>query len=149
MKTHVQNLKLRNGSRIAVIGAGPAGTFFSHFVSNLARKKGLDISITLFDAKNFTRHGPRGCNLCAGVISETLVQQSNTYGLSLPEKIVQRKIEGYFLQVKAGGFLLKHPSGEKRITTVYRVNGPRFSKEIDNVGYHLSSSCAILQAWCL
>lgn len=135
MKAHVQNLKLRNGSRIAVIGAGPAGTFFSHFLSRLAREKGLNLSITLFDAKDFNRQGPHGCNLCAGVISETMVQLLNTHGLTLPEKIVQRKIEGYFLQIKAGGFLLKHPSEEKLITTVYRGNGPRFYRKTDNISF--------------
>ena len=35
----MQELKIRNGSRIAIVGAGPAGTFFAHFALKLARQR--------------------------------------------------------------------------------------------------------------
>ena len=79
--------------------------------------------------------GPKGCNLCAGVIAETLVERLKRRGVVLPEGKVQRKIEGYYVQVKAGSFLLRHPDGKKQITTVFRGNGPRFSVIEDNVSF--------------
>ena len=32
------NLLLKNGSRIAIIGGGPAGSFFAHFASRYAKR---------------------------------------------------------------------------------------------------------------
>ncbi|UCF99997.1 MAG: hypothetical protein JSV89_10775 [Spirochaetaceae bacterium] len=128
-------LNLTNGSRIAVIGAGPAGSFFAMFCSQLAKHRGLELSITVFDWKDFSRRGPQGCNLCAGVISETLSKHLKACGIVMPEGTVQRKIKGYYLQTKAGGFLLDHPRGENKITTVFRGNGPKFSGGGGNVSF--------------
>ena len=130
-----RDLVLRNGSRIVVIGAGPAGVFFADRATELARKRGLDLSIQLFDGKDFTQSGPKGCNLCAGVISETLVANLESRGIVLPDEKVQRKIDGYYLQMRAGGFVLKHPQNAQRIITVYRGNGPRVSSQSENVSF--------------
>jgi len=130
-----RDLVLRNGSRIVVIGAGPAGVFFADRATELARKRGLDISIQLFDGKDFTQSGQKGCNLCAGVISETLVNNLKSRGIVLPDEKVQRKIDGYYLQMRAGGFVLKHPQHAQRIVTVYRGNGPRVSNQSENVSF--------------
>ncbi len=128
-------LQLQNGSRIAIIGAGPAGSLFASFALDLAAAKGLDISIALFDGKNFADSGPKGCNLCAGVISETLVDLLHGYGIALPADRVQHRIDGYRLQAKAGEYLLQHPRGQARITTVFRGNGPRLSSSASNVSF--------------
>ena len=128
-------LTLIDGSKIAVIGAGPAGSFFSLFCSQLAKRKGLELSVTLFDWKDFSREGPQGCNLCAGVISETLAKRLRASGIVMPDEKVQRKIDGYFLQTKTGGFLLEHPLHEKKITTVFRGNGPKFSGQDGNISF--------------
>lgn len=129
------SLSLKNGSTIAVIGAGPAGVFFADFAEQLAREKGLDISIVLFDGKDFTQRGPRGCNLCAGVISETLVERLKGRGIVLPREKVQRKIAGYCLNERSGSFLLTHPLKESRITTVFRGNGPRAAGHGGNISF--------------
>ena len=36
-------LKLENGSRVGVIGGGPAGSFFSFFLLQMAERVGLDL----------------------------------------------------------------------------------------------------------
>lgn len=131
----VHDLRLQNGAKIAVIGAGPAGTFFADFASQLAEERGFRVSITLFDGKDFTMEGPTGCNLCAGVISETLVKRLEERGIVIPDERVQRRIEGYHLWGRAGGLLLRHRKGEKRITTVFRGNGPRFSGQSGNISF--------------
>ena len=135
MKSGLQDLVLKNRSKIGVIGGGPAGTFFSFFAAKLAHQKGLDVTIYLFDGKDFTRTGPKGCNLCAGVIAETLVERMKRHGIILPEGRVQSQIDGYYLRVEAGGFLLKHPNCLNQITTVFRGNGPRFSDYDANVSF--------------
>ncbi|NIW45420.1 MAG: hypothetical protein GWN30_11910, partial [Gammaproteobacteria bacterium] len=40
--------KLNNGSRVAVIGGGPAGTFFTIFLLDMAERVGLDISVDIY-----------------------------------------------------------------------------------------------------
>jgi flavin-dependent dehydrogenase len=129
-------LKLHNGSRIAIIGGGPAGTFFAHFALELARQRGLDVTITILDGKNFLRQGPPGCNMCAGVISETLLARLEKEGIRLPEGRVQRRIDGYYMQTADSGLLLKHPQGKRgAIRTVYRGSGPRFGSETTGVSF--------------
>jgi len=129
------SLQLKNGSRIAIIGAGPAGCFFAHFALHFAKQKGIDVEIAIFDGKDFTQMGPVGCNMCAGVISETLVNKLAEQGLGLPEERVQRKIQGYYFQTEANTIRLNHPEGAEKITTVFRGNGPRFSAHNGNVSF--------------
>lgn len=65
---------LDDGSKIAVIGGGPTGSFFSIFALKMARMIDKDLSVTIFEPKDFTKDGPGGCNRCGGIISELLVQ---------------------------------------------------------------------------
>ncbi len=130
------DLSLHNGSRIAIVGAGPAGTFFAHFALKLARQKGLQIAVTLFDGKRFVRLGPPGCNMCAGVISETLHARLEEEGIYLPEGRVQRRIDAYHLHTMGFHLRLTHPQGKKgAIRTVYRGSGPRFWSEISDISF--------------
>ncbi len=135
MRRKTKALTLRNGSKIAIIGAGPAGTFFADVAAEIASSKGIEVSIALFDGKDFTQKGIGGCNLCAGVISETLEMRLRARGIVLPDEKVQQKIEGYSLNGKTGSVLLRHPLKRKRITTVFRGNGPRLSNEWGNVSF--------------
>ncbi|MFQ6042932.1 MAG: NAD(P)/FAD-dependent oxidoreductase [Candidatus Poribacteria bacterium] len=130
-----RNLQLKNGSKIAIIGAGPAGSFFAHFAVQFARQRNIDVEITIFDGKDFVKAGPAGCNMCAGVISETLVNKLEEEGIFLPEGLVQRKVQGYYLQTRTHAIRLSHPEGAEKITTVFRGNGPRFSTHNGNISF--------------
>ena len=132
----MEQLKLHNGSRIAIIGGGPAGTFFAHFCLKLARQKGLDVTVTILDGKNFMLQGPPGCNMCAGVISEPLLARLEEEGIRLPEERVQRRIDAYHLQTADTSLLLAHPQGRRgAIRTVYRGSGPRFLPETRDISF--------------
>jgi flavin-dependent dehydrogenase len=124
----IGDLQLRDGSRIAVIGGGPAGAFFAHFARRRAEMQGLDVAITIFDGKNFLERGPRGCNLCAGVISSSLEARLKEEDILLPESRVLSRIEGYRIYI--GGQILHLTCAENHqppIATVFRGNGPRLS----------------------
>ena len=54
-KTFEHKLKLDNGSSVAVIGSGPAGSFFSFFLLELAERVGLNISVDIYDNKDFSK----------------------------------------------------------------------------------------------
>jgi flavin-dependent dehydrogenase len=135
LKSSSEHLYLKDGSQIAVIGAGPAGTFFTQFAQRFAREKKLTIPITLFDAKNFLCQGPSGCNMCAGVVSESLVAKMKKINIVLPAEKVQRTIGGFYYQSRAGGFLLNQVDGKKNIITIFRGNGPRYCTNDTNISF--------------
>ncbi len=120
------NLFLKNGSKIAIIGGGPAGSFFAHFAALHAKKMGIDVSIRIFDRKSFCQRGPRGCNMCAGVISENLFNKLEGEEINAAQYCVQRKIEYYGFYTQDDGVLIHHPvkGHVPKIVTVFRGNGP-------------------------
>ena len=53
---------LEDGSRIAVVGGGPAGSFFTYYALDFAERLGMEIHVDIFEAKDFLCAGPAGCN---------------------------------------------------------------------------------------
>jgi flavin-dependent dehydrogenase len=119
------DLELTDGSRVAVIGGGPAGSFVSYFLLEMADRSGLEIDVEIFEPRDFSGVAPKGCNMCGGIISETLVQNLAAEGINLPSTIVQRGIESYKLHMDVGSVRIETPLREKRIGSVYRGAGPR------------------------
>ena len=124
-------MTLRDGSRVAVIGAGPAGSMFSYFLLSMAETVGLELDVEIFEPRRFCHRGPAGCNHCGGIVSESLVQKLATEGIRLPDCVVQRGMESYTLHMDVGDVEIATPLMEKRIAAVYRGNGPRSSELID------------------
>jgi len=123
-----RKLCLGNGSRVAIIGGGPAGAFFAHFIQKYARERNITIKTVIFDGKDFLQKGPKGCNLCAGVIAESLHQKLNEEGIFLPDKRIINRIDGYSVHIGQETLVLKGENGKKSsIVTVFRGNGPRYS----------------------
>jgi len=114
---------------VAVVGGGPAGSFFAYFLLDLAEKAGREVSVDIFEPRDFSKLAPQGCNMCGGIISETLVQNLAAEGIHLPPTVVQRGIESYVLHTAEGQLRIGTPLPEKRIGAVYRGSGPRDTKE--------------------
>jgi flavin-dependent dehydrogenase len=125
-----QELRLDDGSQIGVIGGGPAGSLFSIFLLDMADRIGMDLEVDVYEPRDYSRPGPSGCNMCGGIISETLVQILATEGINLPPTVVQRGIDSYILHMDIGSVYIETPLREKRIGAVYRGSGPRDIKEI-------------------
>ncbi len=119
------DLALEDGSRVAVIGGGPAGSFFAFFLLKSAATIDLDISVDIYEPRAFRRCGPAGCNHCGGIVSESLVQILAAEGIPLPPTVVQRGIESYVVHMDVGSVEIASPVGERRIAALYRGNGPR------------------------
>ncbi|MGR3219002.1 MAG: hypothetical protein ACUZ8H_04180 [Candidatus Anammoxibacter sp.] len=132
-----KKLVLENGSKIVIVGGGPAGSFFAHFALHLAKEKGIEISVTIFDRRSFTKCGQSGCNMCAGVISESLYEKLKNADIALPDSKVQQVIDGYYFQTQDYGLQLYHPQKEHspHIFTVFRGGGPINRTEHDNVSF--------------
>jgi len=121
----VSGLALADGSRIAVVGGGPASSFFSYFLLKMADSVGLELEVDIFEPRSFSRCGPAGCNHCGGVVSESMVQILAAEGINLPPDVVQRGIESYVVHMDVGSVDIRTSSGERRIAALYRGNGPR------------------------
>src|SRR5512139_1426694 len=118
-------LRLDSGSRIAVVGGGPAGTFFTYFLFEMAERMGMELSVDIYEPRDFSKPGPAGCNMCGGIISESLVQILAAEGINLPPNVVQRGIDSYVLHMDVGTVRIDPPRREKRIAAVHRGAGPR------------------------
>ncbi|MGZ4337025.1 MAG: NAD(P)/FAD-dependent oxidoreductase [Gaiellaceae bacterium] len=118
-------LALEDGSRVAVIGGGPSGSLFAFFLLGFAQMIDLDLRVDVYEARDFAAVGPRGCNMCAGIVSESLVQMLAIEGINLPTSVVQRGIDAYVVTTQTGQFRLATPTQEQRVATVHRGGGPR------------------------
>ncbi len=129
------SLGLENGSRVAVIGGGPAGSFFSYFLLDMAQRADRELQVDIYEFRDFNRAGPAGCNNCGGIISEWLVQALAADGINLPTNVVERGIDSYVLHMDIGNVRIETPLHEKRIAAVHRGAGPRGIKEIRFRGF--------------
>jgi len=128
-------LELTDGSRVGVVGGGPAGSFFSFFLLAMADSIGLEVTVDVYEPRFFAHRGPAGCNHCGGIISESLVQMLAAEGINLPPTVVQQGIDSYVLHTDQGDVRIQAPLDEKRIAAVYRGNGPRESEPIEVAGF--------------
>ncbi len=131
----MNSIKLSNNSKIIVIGGGPAGAFFAYYLLKLAKEKKLTFDLNIFEGKYFLRSGPPGCNFCAGVLSETLIERMKKIGIFLPEEIAQSSVEGYCMLTRKGELILRHPLNQRKIVTVFRGNGPLFSNITQDISF--------------
>lgn len=138
-----ENLVLEDGARIGVVGGGPSGSFFTYFALDFADRFGLDISIDIYEAKDFTCAGSAGCNHCGGIISESLIQTLATEGIVLPHRVIRRGIESYAMHVEQGTVMIDTPLREQRIASVFRGFGPKgsVSEEFDSFDNYLLDLC--------
>lgn len=112
------------------MGGGPAGSFFAYFLLDMARRAGLQLGIDIYEPRDFSIPGPAGCNMCGGILSESLVQSLAAEGICLPETVVQRGIDSYTLHMDVGSVQIETPVHERRIAAIHRGSGPRGLKDV-------------------
>jgi len=120
-----RGLELSDGSRVAVVGGGPSGSFFSYFLLKMAEAIDLELQVDIYEPRSFGYCGPAGCNHCGGIVSESLVQILAAEGIVLPRTVVQRGVESYVVHMDVGDVAIESPVHEQRIAALYRGNGPR------------------------
>lgn len=118
-------LQLEDGDRVGVVGGGPAGSFFSYFLLEDAERLGLELSLDIYEPRDFGKVGPAGCNMCGGVVSESLVQHLAGEGIILPPDVLRRGIDAYSMHMDVGSLRIATPLHEKRIAAIHRGAGPR------------------------
>jgi NADH dehydrogenase len=119
--------KIETGSRVAIIGGGPAGSLFALYFLHYAAEKGVDSELTIYNLRNFDDPGPKGCKGCAGILSVPLLKNLEELGLTVPKEIIQTRIEQYTVHSPYASISLSNPEKEIQIASVYRGCGPRIS----------------------
>ena len=121
---------LGDGARIGVIGGAPAGSLFAYFALTFTQRMGLEFEVDIYEARDFTQPGPGGCNMCGGIVSESLIQMLATEGVNLPPTVVQRGIDSYVLHTNETSVRMDTPQQEKRIAALHRGGGPRDASDV-------------------
>jgi NADH:ubiquinone reductase (H+-translocating) len=146
MLGYVNNIeaKLGNGSRIAVIGAGPAGALFAINLITEARRACLELDVYIFEEKAFSAAGRISCNMCAGILSTSFLDSLAEIGITLPERIILSRISAYQLHTPFGTMEAFQPGAPAPILSIFRGNGPRddnFVIDVSLDGYLLGLAC--------
>jgi flavin-dependent dehydrogenase len=118
-------MRLENGSRVVVVGGGPAGSFAALHLLRYAAEAGLRLDITILEARDFSRPGPGGCNKCAGVLSASLIHNLERLSLHIPQEVIQSELNTYVLHLGEIELSIHQPDPDRRILSVYRGSGPR------------------------
>ncbi|MBF0339806.1 MAG: hypothetical protein HQL95_02430 [Magnetococcales bacterium] len=118
-------MELTSGARVGVVGGGPAGSLSAYFLLDLARQTGIELTVELFEPRDFSLTGPPGCNMCGGVISESLMQKMAAEGIVLPKALMLDAIDSYVLHTDSGSAAIRPLHEEMRIVSIFRGAGPQ------------------------
>jgi flavin-dependent dehydrogenase len=121
---------LDDGARVGIIGGGPAGSLTAYFLLGFAQLMDLDLKVDIYEPRDFTMAGPGGCNMCGGIVSESLVQALAIEGIELPGAVVQRGIDSYLLHTNEASTRIDTPLKEMRIAAIHRGGGPRDAEDL-------------------
>lgn len=90
--------RLDNGSKVGIIGGGPSGSFFAYFLLRFARLMDMDLSVDIYEPRDFAKPGPAGCNMCGGIVSESLVQALAVEGIN-PRLFSEESTRTCYIQI--------------------------------------------------
>jgi flavin-dependent dehydrogenase len=122
-------MRLQHGSKVVVLGGGPAGALFAIHLLRQSQQAGIHITVTIIDKKAVQPSGTlpfklRGCNYCAGIISPRLHDALDKSGIPLPEKLICEEFSHIWIHGLWKNFPLKLPPGQ-RMYSLFRGSLPR------------------------
>ncbi|MBM4349264.1 MAG: hypothetical protein FJ106_05170 [Deltaproteobacteria bacterium] len=116
--------RLENGSKVAIVGGGPAGSLFALYLRRYAAERNILPDITLYEERKRNESGSRGCKGCAGILSISFLKNLHELGLNIPGEIIQSKIEHYAVHSPYTSISISNPERDIEIVSIYRGGGP-------------------------
>ena len=119
---------LQNGDRVAIVGGGPAGSFFAITLLREARRLNRHLDVVIVEKRGPADQGSddfqcKGCNFCAGLISPRLNQILGAQGLVVPDEIIQGHIDYVWIHGQWKNFRLRVPQ-DAQMYSVFRGSLP-------------------------
>jgi NADH dehydrogenase len=124
-----------DGLKVAVVGGGPAGSFFALNLLHYASERGIQPDITIYQERDFNKLGRKGCKGCAGILSPTLLGNLKDLDLTMPEEIVQSRIDHYTVHSPYTSISIANPEKGVNIASVFRGGGPLISHYEDPISF--------------
>jgi flavin-dependent dehydrogenase len=123
-----QRVSLQNNDCVAVVGGGPAGSFFAIHLLREARRLDRRLDVVIVEKRGPIDVGSaalecRGCSFCAGGISPRLDEILKEQRLSVPDEIVQGRFDYVWIQGQWKNFRLRVPK-DMRMYSVFRGSLP-------------------------
>jgi len=123
-----QPVSLRDNDCVAIVGGGPAGSFFAIHLLREAKRLNRPLDVVIVEKRGVTDLGTdsfqcRGCNFCAGGISPRLHEVLVEHGLVVPEEVIQGRIDHVWIQGEWKNFRLRVPKG-MQMYSVFRGSLP-------------------------
>jgi flavin-dependent dehydrogenase len=123
-----QSVSLRDNDCVAIVGGGPAGSFFAIHLLQEARRLNRPLDVVIVEKRGLTDLGTEGfqcwgCNFCAGGISPRLNELLEEHGLVVPEEVIQGRIDYVWIKGQWKNFRLRVPKG-MRMYSVFRGSLP-------------------------
>ncbi|HEX8844936.1 MAG TPA: FAD/NAD(P)-binding protein [Pyrinomonadaceae bacterium] len=113
----VRGLRLRDGSRVAIVGGGPGGAACAIRLLRNARTRHINLRVTIYEPKHFPRHH----NPCIGVLAPPTAQfLHDKLKIDLPATMIRRTIKGYRLHGDRSEIELRAPTNEEPSLMVSR-----------------------------
>jgi flavin-dependent dehydrogenase len=124
-------VSLQEPATVAVVGGGPAGSFFALRLLRRARQSGRSIHLVIVEKKTeVCFYQPayhcawEGCNYCAGGISPRLADILAREDVALPEEIVESRADEVVVHGDWKSVRLPVPAG-RLMLSVFRGSRPR------------------------
>jgi flavin-dependent dehydrogenase len=123
--------QLTSDATVAIIGGGPAGSFFAIHLLRLAKSQRKNVRVVLFERlrqpprdRPELSSGPyRGCPRCAGGVSPRLSDAVANLGIEIPEDTVQARIRSISVQGRWKPVILDVPE-DRKMLSVFRGTLP-------------------------
>ncbi len=129
MRDHSSQTRVSLGENgtVAVIGGGPAGSFFSIHLLRRAQELNRRVKVIVFERRRRGSdqtgggfvEGWRGCSYCAGGLSPKLNDVLTSLGLKLPAEMIQSRVGTIIVQGYWKNIELEVPPG-REILSVFR-----------------------------